>query len=170
MLLRGLASSSSSGVYGLSLTPSQVGLSLAYALQVIPLRFSGTLLNSSRFVVFSGDWSVSVVRASKRRSRESADERRTNQRVRRTQTRRRACECEPATAGLAATRTFCLLTRVVCGPAEKPKQGRVEFKDVELRYRDNLPLVLKGLTFDVQPQDKVGVCGRTGAGMKENYL
>lgn len=38
------------------------------------------------------------------------------------------------------------------------------FKDVELKYRPDLPLVLKGLTFDIRPAEKVGIIGRTGAG------
>ncbi|CAL1711021.1 unnamed protein product [Somion occarium] len=45
-----------------------------------------------------------------------------------------------------------------------PDQGAVEFKDVELTYRDGLPLVLRGVTFSVKPGEKVGIVGRTGAG------
>jgi len=36
-----------------------------------------------------------------------------------------------------------------------PAQGRIEFRDVELQYREGLPMVLKGITFDVQPGEKV---------------
>lgn len=35
---------------------------------------------------------------------------------------------------------------------------------VELRYRKNTPLVLKGLTMNFKSGQKVGVVGRTGAG------
>jgi len=45
-----------------------------------------------------------------------------------------------------------------------PTEGRVEFKDVELRYRPTTELVLKGLNFLVDPGTKIGVVGRTGAG------
>ena len=45
-----------------------------------------------------------------------------------------------------------------------PSQGGITFTDVQLRYRPELPLVLKGLTFDVPPGEKVGIIGRTGAG------
>ena len=45
-----------------------------------------------------------------------------------------------------------------------PNEGVVEFRDVEMRYRHGLPLVLKGLTFKINPFEKVGVVGRTGAG------
>ena len=45
-----------------------------------------------------------------------------------------------------------------------PSRGEVVFNDVEMRYRDDLPLVLKGLSFRINPGEKVGVIGRTGAG------
>ena len=45
-----------------------------------------------------------------------------------------------------------------------PQSGQVEFKDVELRYRDNTPLVLHQLSFKVEGGSKVGIVGRTGAG------
>jgi len=49
-------------------------------------------------------------------------------------------------------------------PANWPSIGKVTFKDVSLRYRPETDLVLKDLSFDVQPSHKVGVVGRTGAG------
>ena len=45
-----------------------------------------------------------------------------------------------------------------------PSEGRVEFKGVYLRYRPNTELVLKNLNFTVEPGQKIGVVGRTGAG------
>jgi ATP-binding cassette subfamily C (CFTR/MRP) protein 5 len=48
--------------------------------------------------------------------------------------------------------------------ASWPAAGRVEFRDVQLRYRDGLPLVLKGVSFAVGGGEKVGVVGRTGSG------
>ena len=45
-----------------------------------------------------------------------------------------------------------------------PAEGRVEIKDVFLKYRPELPDVLKGLTIDVAPGEKIGIVGRTGAG------
>ncbi|KAJ2266626.1 hypothetical protein EV176_005531 [Coemansia sp. RSA 451] len=45
-----------------------------------------------------------------------------------------------------------------------PDQGMVEFKDYSTRYREGLDLVLRGLSFRVQPNQKVGIVGRTGAG------
>eukprot|EP00472_Partenskyella_glossopodia_P011974 CAMPEP_0197515660 /NCGR_PEP_ID=MMETSP1318-20131121/723_1 /TAXON_ID=552666 /ORGANISM="Partenskyella glossopodia, Strain RCC365" /LENGTH=350 /DNA_ID=CAMNT_0043064087 /DNA_START=615 /DNA_END=1667 /DNA_ORIENTATION=- len=45
-----------------------------------------------------------------------------------------------------------------------PEFGRISLKNVSLRYRDTLPLVLKDLTLEVDSGMKVGICGRTGAG------
>lgn len=49
-------------------------------------------------------------------------------------------------------------------PVNWPEQGRIEFKDFEVRYREGLDLVLKGINFNVQGGEKVGIVGRTGAG------
>ncbi|KAG2530824.1 hypothetical protein JM18_001572, partial [Phytophthora kernoviae] len=45
-----------------------------------------------------------------------------------------------------------------------PRTGAVEFTNVAMRYRDDLPLVLKGVSFSVASGEKVGICGRTGSG------
>ncbi|XP_046388552.1 multidrug resistance-associated protein 1-like [Ischnura elegans] len=49
-------------------------------------------------------------------------------------------------------------------PRDWPSKGRVEFRNFEVRYRDGLDLVLKGIDFDVSGGEKVGIVGRTGAG------
>ncbi|KAG6830985.1 hypothetical protein H0H92_013457 [Tricholoma furcatifolium] len=49
-------------------------------------------------------------------------------------------------------------------PLSWPSQGRITFENVKLAYRQGLPLVLKGVNFDVKPGEKVGIVGRTGAG------
>jgi ABC-type multidrug transport system fused ATPase/permease subunit len=48
-------------------------------------------------------------------------------------------------------------------PADWPKEGRVVAKNMTMGYRDG-PRVLKGLTFDLEPAEKIGICGRTGSG------
>lgn len=45
-----------------------------------------------------------------------------------------------------------------------PSHGAVEFKNVSMRYRPELPLVLRDVSFTVQAGQKIGVVGRTGAG------
>ncbi|WVQ72026.1 hypothetical protein IAR50_001570 [Cryptococcus sp. DSM 104548] len=49
-------------------------------------------------------------------------------------------------------------------PSSWPSEGRIEFKDVHMRYRPELPDVLKGLSLSVGASEKIGVVGRTGAG------
>eukprot|EP00760_Papus_ankaliazontas_P035929 PhM_4_TR8090/c0_g1_i1/m.51764 len=45
-----------------------------------------------------------------------------------------------------------------------PTHNEVEFRDVRLRYRPELPEVLKGVSFHIKRAEKIGVVGRTGSG------
>ncbi|XP_054724956.1 ATP-binding cassette sub-family C member 5-like [Uloborus diversus] len=45
-----------------------------------------------------------------------------------------------------------------------PTRGKISFIDVKMRYRPSLPLALKGLTFEIEHQEKIGIVGRTGSG------
>lgn len=47
---------------------------------------------------------------------------------------------------------------------EWPERGYIEFKEASLRYRPATEIVLKALSFKVQPGLKIGIVGRTGAG------
>jgi ABC-type multidrug transport system fused ATPase/permease subunit len=49
-------------------------------------------------------------------------------------------------------------------PASWPSEGKIEVEDLVVGYAPDLPPVLNGLTFEVQPNQRVGVVGRTGAG------
>ena len=49
-------------------------------------------------------------------------------------------------------------------PDDWPDRGGVTFSDVQMSYRPGLPLVLKGLSAEIAPKQRVGVVGRTGAG------
>lgn len=48
--------------------------------------------------------------------------------------------------------------------ASWPEKGHIVFDHTQMRYRDGLPLVLKGLTMDVRGGERIGIVGRTGAG------
>ena len=49
-------------------------------------------------------------------------------------------------------------------PPSWPDKGNVTMEDVAFQYSSELPLVLKNLCFTIQPAEKVGIVGRTGAG------
>jgi len=49
-------------------------------------------------------------------------------------------------------------------PQSWPSRGSIEFQNVFLRYRPELPTVLNGLTLKIEGREKIGICGRTGAG------
>ncbi|KAF9090938.1 hypothetical protein BGX29_011220, partial [Mortierella sp. GBA35] len=49
-------------------------------------------------------------------------------------------------------------------PENWPSKGRVIFRNFSARYREGLEPVLKNVSFEVQPGEKVGIVGRTGAG------
>lgn len=48
--------------------------------------------------------------------------------------------------------------------AEWPQTGEIKFKEYSTRYREGLDLVLKGISLDINPGEKIGIVGRTGAG------
>jgi len=45
-----------------------------------------------------------------------------------------------------------------------PSQGAIEFRNYSARYKVGLDLVLKQISLSIKPKEKIGVCGRTGAG------
>uniref|UniRef100_A0A8H8CI96 Multidrug resistance-associated ABC transporter n=1 Tax=Psilocybe cubensis TaxID=181762 RepID=A0A8H8CI96_PSICU len=49
-------------------------------------------------------------------------------------------------------------------PESWPAEGIITFRDVKMAYRDNLPLVLKGISFKTTAGEKIGIVGRTGSG------
>ncbi|KAI1309528.1 hypothetical protein EDD11_004077 [Mortierella claussenii] len=49
-------------------------------------------------------------------------------------------------------------------PPNWPSEGRIEFKGYSTRYREGLDLVIKDVSFIVEPTESVGIVGRTGAG------
>ncbi|KAJ1719023.1 hypothetical protein LPJ61_006399, partial [Coemansia biformis] len=52
-----------------------------------------------------------------------------------------------------------------CRPVPSwPQAGRIEFRDFTLRYREDLPPALEGINLTINPGEKIGIVGRTGAG------
>lgn len=51
-----------------------------------------------------------------------------------------------------------------------PQKGEIVFSNYCVRYRDGLDLVLKDITCRIQPSEKIGIVGRTGAGKSSLLL
>ena len=49
-------------------------------------------------------------------------------------------------------------------PKQWPSEGSISVKDVSVRFRPGLPLVLKQLNNEIPSKSKVGIIGRTGSG------
>ncbi len=45
-----------------------------------------------------------------------------------------------------------------------PSRGEIRFNNFWTKYRPDLDFVIKGLNFTIKAGEKIGVCGRTGAG------
>ncbi|KAK6086716.1 hypothetical protein SCUP234_02236 [Seiridium cupressi] len=49
-------------------------------------------------------------------------------------------------------------------PEEWPSTGAIQFEDVSAAYKEGTDLVLRNITLQIQPGQRVGICGRTGCG------
>lgn len=49
-------------------------------------------------------------------------------------------------------------------PTTWPHEGKIVMKDLSMRYAEDMPSVLKNLHLKVNPREKIGIVGRTGAG------
>ncbi|KAI0008057.1 P-loop containing nucleoside triphosphate hydrolase protein [Xylariaceae sp. FL0662B] len=55
-------------------------------------------------------------------------------------------------------------TTIVADPGLWPGRGEINMVDVQMRYRPELPYVLRGLSIMIKGGEKIGIVGRTGAG------
>jgi ATP-binding cassette subfamily C (CFTR/MRP) protein 1 len=55
-------------------------------------------------------------------------------------------------------------------PSKWPTAGKIEVIKAMMRYRPGLPLVLKGVSFAVEPGEHIGIVGRTGSGKSSLLL
>ncbi|KAJ7747845.1 P-loop containing nucleoside triphosphate hydrolase protein [Mycena metata] len=51
-----------------------------------------------------------------------------------------------------------------------PSKGSLAFADFSMKYREDLPLALKNISFDLKGGLKIGICGRTGSGKSSTVL
>lgn len=49
-------------------------------------------------------------------------------------------------------------------PAKWPEEGKIQFNQIVLKYQELGVAVLKGVTLNIKPREKVGIVGRTGSG------
>jgi len=64
----------------------------------------------------------------------------------------------PKEEDAVVTKNYCEV------PEEWPQNGGIVIKNAFMRYRPELPLVLKGLDLEIKPREKIGIVGRTGSG------
>ncbi|KAG0031889.1 Multidrug resistance-associated protein 1 [Podila clonocystis] len=55
-------------------------------------------------------------------------------------------------------------TTSVVLPKNWPQEGHIVFRNYSTRYREGLDLVIKNISLDIRPGEKIGIVGRTGAG------
>nr|P21441.2 RecName: Full=Multidrug resistance protein; AltName: Full=P-glycoprotein [Leishmania tarentolae]CAA35038.1 unnamed protein product [Leishmania tarentolae] len=67
--------------------------------------------------------------------------------------------------GANVTETVVIESAGAASSALHPVQaGSLVLEGVQMRYREGLPLVLRGVSFQIAPREKVGIVGRTGSG------
>lgn len=64
------------------------------------------------------------------------------------------------------------VARALQPPPSWPSQGAISFSGLTMRFRPGLPYALEGVSLSIHPGEKIGVVGRTGAGVcvKTSYV
>jgi ABC-type multidrug transport system fused ATPase/permease subunit len=64
------------------------------------------------------------------------------------------------TAASRGGEVACDNSQLIVPPPDWPSAGALEFRDVVMAYREGLEPVLKGVSFQVRPGQRVGIVGR----------
>ena len=59
---------------------------------------------------------------------------------------------------------------LIKAPEDWPQVGGIIIKNLKIRYREGLPLVLDNVSFKILAKEKVGIVGRTGSGKSTMLL
>lgn len=55
-------------------------------------------------------------------------------------------------------------------PADWPREGAIQVKNLSMRYRPGLPNILNDISMSIIGGEKIGIVGRTGAGKSSIIL
>ena len=86
---------------------------------------------------------------------------------------RMICEFESNTVSLERIQEYCQVEQEAPRHqpdvdeelnSQWPENGQIVLKDYETRYRKGTDLALRGINLTVREREKLGICGRTGAG------
>lgn len=69
---------------------------------------------------------------------------------------------KPVTPVSAAQRAVSYSGSVLYPPKDWPENGTITLNNLQMRYRSETPLVLKGLSLSIGAGERIGVVGRTG--------
>jgi len=83
---------------------------------------------------------------------------------------RMSCDLENSVVSIERIQEYCSLPSEAALTNDKkvpkgwPTEGKIVFKNLWLAYREGLDPVLRGISLTIEPKQKIGIVGRTGAG------